>query len=78
MVFLGSSIWSNLGGRNFGEVDEYADVDWDNIGFGVMPSDYMYIMKCSKDENFEKGQLNPYGNVEISPAAGVLNYGQVG
>ncbi|EXC22428.1 Branched-chain-amino-acid aminotransferase 2 [Morus notabilis] len=62
--------------QSLGEVDEYADVDWDNIGFGVVPTDYMYIMKCSKDDNFEKGQLNPYGNIEISPAAGVLNYGQ--
>lgn len=62
--------------QSFGGVDEYADVDWDNIGFGVVPTDYMYIMKCSKEDNFEKGQLNPYGNIEISPAAGVLNYGQ--
>ncbi|POO03756.1 Branched-chain amino acid aminotransferase II [Trema orientale] len=63
-------------GRNVDEVDEYADVDWENIGFGVVPTDYMYVMKCSKNENFERGQLNPYGNIEISPAAGVLNYGQ--
>ncbi|XP_062120122.1 branched-chain-amino-acid aminotransferase 2, chloroplastic-like [Humulus lupulus] len=57
-------------------VDEYADVDWDSIGFGVVPTDYMYVMKCSKDQNFERGKLNPYGNIELSPAAGVLNYGQ--
>ncbi|KAL5558732.1 hypothetical protein UlMin_034943 [Ulmus minor] len=61
---------------NYGEEDEYADVDWDNIGFGVVPTDYMFTMKCSKDENFQPGQLCRYGNIEISPAAGVLNYGQ--
>lgn len=56
--------------------DEYADVDWNNLGFGLMPSDYMYTMKCSDYENFEQGQLSRYGNIEMSPSAGVLNYGQ--
>lgn len=41
-----------------------------------MPSDYMYTMKCSDYENFEQGKLSPYGNIEMSPSAGVLNYGQ--
>ncbi|KAH7523779.1 hypothetical protein FEM48_Zijuj06G0048300 [Ziziphus jujuba var. spinosa] len=56
--------------------DEYADVEWDNLGFGIVPTDYIYIMKCSKDDNFEEGQLCRYGNIELSPAAGVLSYGQ--
>ncbi|KAF2324218.1 hypothetical protein GH714_010439 [Hevea brasiliensis] len=37
--------------------DEHANVDWDNLGFGFMPTDYMYTMKCSKDGSFEQGQL---------------------
>lgn len=56
--------------------DEYAGVDWNNLGFGLVPSDYMYTMKCSNYENFEQGQLSRYGNIEMSPSAGVLNYGQ--
>ncbi|XP_074271896.1 branched-chain-amino-acid aminotransferase 2, chloroplastic-like isoform X1 [Silene latifolia] len=36
----------------------------------------MYVMKCSIGDEFDKGQLLPYGNIELSPAAGVLNYGQ--
>ncbi|ONI33326.1 hypothetical protein PRUPE_1G417100 [Prunus persica] len=56
--------------------NEYADVDWDNLGFGLTPTDYMYVMKCSNNGTFEKGQLNRYGNIELNPAAGVLNYGQ--
>lgn len=56
--------------------EEYADVDWNNLGFGLMPSDYMYTMKCSDYENFEQGKLSRYGNIEMSPSAGVLNYGQ--
>ncbi|KAK9271016.1 hypothetical protein L1049_026604 [Liquidambar formosana] len=56
--------------------EEYADVDWDNLGFGLMPTDYMYITKGTKDGLFEEGQLSRYGNIELSPSAGVLNYGQ--
>lgn len=56
--------------------DEYAKVDWDNLRFGITPADYMYTMKCSSDGKFEQGQLAPYGNVELSPSAAVLNYGQ--
>ncbi|KAG4147344.1 hypothetical protein ERO13_D05G216300v2 [Gossypium hirsutum] len=56
--------------------DEYADVDWDKLGFGLTPTDYMYVMRCSKDDNFKEGRLSRYANIEISPSAGVLNYGQ--
>lgn len=56
---------------------EYVDMDWDNLGFSLKPADYMYAMKCAKDGAFEKGEIRPYGNIEMSPAAGVLNYGQV-
>ncbi|KAL8154062.1 hypothetical protein V2J09_011822 [Rumex salicifolius] len=56
--------------------DECADIDWDNLGFGLVPTDFMYTMKCSEDVNFSKGQLSRYGNIELSPSAGVLNYGQ--
>lgn len=50
-------------------------MDWDNLGFGLIPADYMYTMKCSNDY-FEKGRLSRYGKVELSPSSGVLNYGQ--
>ncbi|RDX70679.1 Branched-chain-amino-acid aminotransferase 2, chloroplastic, partial [Mucuna pruriens] len=56
--------------------DEYADVDWDSLGFGLMPTDYMYITKCCEGQRFGQGQLTRYGNIELSPSAGVLNYGQ--
>ncbi|CAA0843330.1 Branched-chain-amino-acid aminotransferase 2-chloroplastic [Striga hermonthica] len=55
---------------------EYARVDWDNLGFGLMQTDYMYMTKCERGEPFEKGRLSRYGNIELSPSAGVLNYGQ--
>jgi len=60
----------------YSDEDEYANVDWDSLGFGLMPTDYMYVTKCCVGQNFGHGQLNRYGNIELSPSAGVLNYGQ--
>jgi branched-chain amino acid aminotransferase len=57
-------------------VTELAEIDWDKIDFGLKPTDYMYAMKCSRDGEFSQGQLQPFGNIDINPAAGVLNYGQ--
>ncbi|KAL3676462.1 hypothetical protein R1sor_026410 [Riccia sorocarpa] len=51
-------------------------VDWDNFGFGLRPTDAMYVMKCQRGEEWEKGELKPFGNLELSPSAAVLNYGQ--
>ncbi|KAH9690073.1 Branched-chain-amino-acid aminotransferase 2 [Citrus sinensis] len=52
--------------------DESADhMDWDNLGFGLTPADYMYTMKCSNDY-FEKGRLSRYGKIELSPSSGGL------
>ncbi|CAH9078261.1 unnamed protein product [Cuscuta europaea] len=56
--------------------EDCADIDWDNLGFGPRPTDYMYVAKCDRDGSFEEGQLNPFGTIELTPSAGVLNYGQ--
>ncbi|WCJ35613.1 Branched-chain-amino-acid aminotransferase [Euphorbia peplus] len=56
--------------------DEYVDLDWDNLQFGLTRTDFMYTMKCNKDGHFEKGHLTRFANIELSPCAGVLNYGQ--
>ncbi|KAJ0077035.1 hypothetical protein Patl1_35922 [Pistacia atlantica] len=69
-------IGTQSGSINNSSEENYADVDWDNLGFGLTTTDYMYIMKCSMKENFSRGHLTNYGNIEISPSAGVLNYGQ--
>lgn len=58
--------------------DEAKDaMDWNNLGFGLMETDYMYVMKIGNDDEFQQGKLCRYGNIELSPSAGVLNYGQV-
>ncbi|XP_074280892.1 branched-chain-amino-acid aminotransferase 2, chloroplastic-like [Silene latifolia] len=55
---------------------EQVEIDWENLGFGLTPTDYMYIMKCNKGDEFSEGHIVPYGNIELSPASVVLNYGQ--
>ncbi|XP_059447825.1 branched-chain-amino-acid aminotransferase 6-like [Corylus avellana] len=56
--------------------EKYANINWDELGFGLIPIDYMYVMKCCEEKNFSDGNLIPYGNIEMSPSAGILNYGQ--
>ncbi|KAK4726229.1 hypothetical protein R3W88_031146 [Solanum pinnatisectum] len=52
------------------------DIDWENLGFNLIPTDFMYQTKSSENGHFKQGQLNPYGYIQLSPSAGVLNYGQ--
>ena len=52
------------------------NLDWDKLTFSITPTRSMYIAHCELDGEWEEGKLIPYGNVSISPAAGVLNYGQ--
>ncbi|XP_024013777.1 branched-chain-amino-acid aminotransferase 3, chloroplastic isoform X1 [Eutrema salsugineum] len=68
-----NAVLSNSSSR---DVSELADIDWDNIGFGLKQTDYMYVMKCDLDGEFSNGGLQRFGNIEVSPSAGVLNYGQ--
>lgn len=53
------------------------DINWDTLGFKPVTTDYMYVMKCSRYGVFSEGELQPFGNIELNPASGVLNYGQV-
>ncbi|KAK7252236.1 hypothetical protein RIF29_36047 [Crotalaria pallida] len=56
--------------------ESHGDIKWDEIEFGIVPTDFMYVMKCSKGEKFCDGSLTPYGNIELTPSAAILNYGQ--
>jgi len=53
-----------------------ANIDWDSLGFNPMETRSMFIANCPLDGKWESGSLVPYGKIELSPAAGVLNYGQ--
>ncbi len=52
------------------------EIDWDSLTFSLTPTDTMYITETSINEPWKPGDLMPYGDMKISPAAGVLNYGQ--
>jgi len=53
-----------------------APIDWDNLTFSLTQTDFMYIATCDLGGVWKPGKVLPYGNLEIDPAAGVLNYGQ--
>ena len=52
------------------------NIDWDQLGFSVFPTRSMWKATCKSRGEWSSGELIPYGNIEISPAAGVLHYGQ--
>ncbi|XP_010557542.1 PREDICTED: branched-chain-amino-acid aminotransferase 6 [Tarenaya hassleriana] len=56
--------------------ERYANVKWEELGFALTPTDYMYVAKCQKGESFSEGKIVPYGNIDISPCSAILNYGQ--
>jgi branched-chain amino acid aminotransferase len=61
---------------NYMETSQAVDLDWENLGFGLVETDFMYVAKCGPDGNFSKGEVLPFGPIAVSPSAGVLNYGQ--
>jgi len=58
------------------DIEILQDIDWDNLTFSLTPARSMYIAEQRDDNAWEPGKLVPFGNVSMSPAAGVLNYGQ--
>ena len=52
------------------------EINWDDLTFSLTPTRSMYITEQKNDKPWEPGELVPFGNVSMSPAAGVLNYGQ--
>ena len=55
---------------------EKQKIDWDNLGFNPLPTRSMWKGECSAGDEWVDGQLVPYGEISLSPAACVLNYGQ--
>ena len=56
--------------------DEETGIDWDSLTFSFTPTDMMYVATCKLGEDWQPGELQPFSEISISPAAGVLNYGQ--
>ncbi len=58
------------------KVDILRNIDWDNLTFSITPTRSMYLAYCENNEGWKAGKLEPYGDITLSPSAGVLNYGQ--
>ena len=54
---------------------EKKNIDWANIGFGYMPTDYRFVANY-KDGAWDEGALTTDANITISECAGVLQYAQ--
>jgi len=50
--------------------------DWDNMKFGFIETDYMFISQTGADMQWDAGAIKPFQDLQISPVAAVLNYGQ--
>jgi len=53
-----------------------ANIDWDNLSFSLTPTRTMFMAKCGPEGHWDIGRYLPFGDISISPAAGILNYGQ--
>ena len=51
-------------------------IDWDNLGFNIIETRSMYEAAFNSSGKWESRGLKPYGNISLSPASAVLNYGQ--
>jgi branched-chain amino acid aminotransferase len=51
------------------------DLDWGNLGFGYMPTDYRFVANY-KDGKWDEGGLTKDPNVVLNECAGVLQYSQ--
>jgi branched-chain amino acid aminotransferase len=52
------------------------NLDWDSLTLSLNPTRSMFVANCKEGGKWDIGELVPYGNFRISPASGVLNYGQ--
>ncbi|KAK8513060.1 hypothetical protein V6N13_090208 [Hibiscus sabdariffa] len=56
---------------------EYANVNWDELGFSLTKTDYMYVMNFNPDQaKFSQGTITPFANIQLCPSSGILNYAQ--
>ena len=51
------------------------NLDWSNLGFGYMETDYRYVAEY-RDGKWDEGKLTGASRIEMSVCAGVLQYAQ--
>ena len=50
--------------------------DENNLGFGKIFTDHMFIMNYTEGQGWHDARIVPYGNLTLSPACMVFHYGQ--
>ena len=50
--------------------------DMNNLGFGNVFTDYMFVMDYEDDKGWIDARIVPYENIEVAPSAMVFHYGQ--
>ena len=66
---------ATIGVRGMSE-DAEPEIDWDSLTFSFTQTDRMYIATCKQGEEWDKGAMQDFQNLSLSPASGVINYGQ--
>ncbi len=56
--------------------NDLPEIDWDKMTFSYQKTDRMYVAHCKQGGEWGPGAMQDFGDITISPAAGVLNYGQ--
>ena len=56
--------------------DDQPAIDWDSLTFSFTETDRMYITTCKQGDEWSPGVMQDFQNLSLSPAAGVINYGQ--
>lgn len=51
-------------------------INWEDLSFPLTPTKTMFVSTCKQDGIWDSGAWLPFGNISLSPAACVLNYGQ--
>ena len=54
---------------------EKKNIDWSNIGFGYMPTDYRYV-SMYQNGSWDEGALTSDPNITLNECACVLQYAQ--
>lgn len=50
--------------------------DSENLNFGTVFTDHMFVMEYSEDKGWYDGKVIPYGPLSLDPASTVFHYGQ--
>ncbi len=57
------------------ETSNFNAVDWDNLPFGKVFSDHMFLMEYA-DGEWKQGMIMPFQNISMHPAMSAIHYGQ--